>query len=285
MIGQGLVWLTYTDYVVLDEADRMLDMGFEEELLRIHKELPGTQQTLLFTATLMPEVIRVAEKYGKDYLKLVVGKELSPADTISHFVVPVAPGRKLEALVSVLRMHAGKTIVFFNTIKDVIHFSTELRKYGLMECTGIHSGKTQEQRNRAISDLREGRLKTLLGTDVAARGIDIPQVELVVNYDLPNNPEEYIHRIGRTGRAGYTGTALSFLGPRDAALLEGVESVLKHAIPRETRFPFAMKDGEARHEEHPAHGHGDRPRPHRGGRGGGPRRHGPGRPARPADGV
>ncbi|MBL8994118.1 MAG: DEAD/DEAH box helicase, partial [Spirochaetia bacterium] len=250
MLKSGLVWLNYTDYVVLDEADRMLDMGFEEELMDIHKDLPGTQQTLLYTATLMPEVLKVAEKYAKDYHRISIGKELSAAETVPHSVIVLHASEKYSALRRILKLHSGKTIVFFNTIKETIQVSEDLKREGFNEVVAIHSGKNQDQRNRAISDLREGKKRALLGTDVAARGIDIPLVELVINYDLPNNPEEYIHRIGRTGRAGYTGTAISFCAKRDEVYLDAIEKILKHPIDRETRLQFRLAESSAPRRRH-----------------------------------
>lgn len=259
MLKSGLVWLNYTDYVVLDEADRMLDMGFEEELMDIHKDLPGTQQTLLYTATLMPEVLKVAEKYAQDYHRITIGKELSAAETVTHSVIMLHASEKYAALRRILKLHGGKTIVFFNTIKETIQVSEDLKREGFSEVVAIHSGKNQEQRNRAISDLREGKKRALLGTDVAARGIDIPLVELVINYDLPNNPEEYIHRIGRTGRAGYTGRAISFCAKRDETYLDAIEKILKHAIDRETRLQFRLTESSGPR----MHSGSDQPRPRR----------------------
>ena len=229
MMSKGLVWLQYTEFVVLDEADRMLDMGFEEDLLAITKELPESYQCLLFTATLMPRVEQVANRYANNYEKIIIGKAVSSAKNVEHKLIQVAQQKKYSVLKQQLKTH-GRIIVFFNTIDAVRKTSEILKKDGYTDIESIHSGRTQEERERIITQLKEGKKRILLATDVAARGIDIPKVELVINYHIPNSPEEYIHRIGRTGRAGHKGQAVSFYSPKDKLLLEGVEKVLGEKI-------------------------------------------------------
>ena len=228
MIRSGLVWLEYTQFVVLDEADRMLDMGFEKELIEIHKELSGDQQTLLFTATLMPGVEQIALRYADQYKKILLGKPMTISSSIDHFLIHVSIREKLNKLKQLLRGSQGQTIVFFNTIKAVIEnhrkFQREKIHGGIIS---IHSGKSQEEREKTLNAFRKNQKRVLLATDVAARGIDIPQVDLILNYDLPTNPEEYIHRVGRTGRAGRKGIAKSFYTAKDKNRLAEIEKILK----------------------------------------------------------
>ena len=230
MMGNGLIWLEYTQFVVLDEADRMLDMGFEQELIKIHDELPSDQQILLFTATLLASVEKVALNYAKEYEKVIIGDRMAAAKNVNHSMIRLDLHKKYPALKKLLKENRGKIIVFFNTIRGVKEFTSKLRKDRFREVDCIHSGREQEERQQTISALKDGKKRILLATDVAARGIDIPKVELIINYDVPNNPEEYIHRIGRTGRAGHTGEAKMFVAPKDAKLLKSVEDILEKKI-------------------------------------------------------
>ena len=234
MISSGLVWLNYTELVVLDEADRMLDMGFEENLIDIHKELPGTQQALLFTATLLPSVEKIAANYAPDFEKILIGDAVATNKNVSHYIIKVDEKNKVSKLISMLKQNRGKTIVFFNTIRETLRFYSLLQKKGIRNIDCLHSGKSQQDREKTIADFRTGRKKILLATDVAARGIDVPYVELVINYQLPFNSEEYIHRIGRTGRAGNIGLAKSFYTERDRKLLTNIELILKQKLKFET---------------------------------------------------
>lgn len=230
VMKQGLVWLNYTDYVVLDEADRMLDMGFEPDLMQITEQLAGNQQTLLYSATMFPAVRKVAEKYGSNYEEITIGKPSTIAASVEHFIINVDSREKISVLKQILHRSTGKVIIFFNTIKETKEITEILNGAGMRDVSCIHSGKTQEQRQKVISDLREGHIRALLGTDVAARGIDVPNVELVVNCGLPNNPEEYIHRVGRTGRAGVKGIAVTLFSKRDERYLEPIEKMINLKI-------------------------------------------------------
>jgi len=230
MTSSGLIWLSYTDYVVLDEADRMLDMGFEKDLIQINNELSGTHQTLLFSATLFPEVKNIAHRYAGNYEEIAVGNPRSTANSVEHFLIKCQDHEKIQLLENIVRSTTGKKIVFFNTIKETIQITSLLQRKRIKMIGSLHSEKSQQERERTISELRSGIIKTLLGTDVAARGIDIPNVDMVINFTLPNNPEEYIHRVGRTGRAGKTGMAISMFTPKDSKYLAAIETVLKEKI-------------------------------------------------------
>jgi superfamily II DNA/RNA helicase len=230
MLNTGLIWLNYTGYVVLDEADRMLDMGFEEDLIKIHSQLSGTQQTVLFSATLFPNIKKIAQRYASAYEEIVIGNPTSVAGSVTHVVVEMRDTDRWEALVYLIRQNPGKTMVFFNTIRETIHVTNQLHKAGFRTVTCIHSKIDQSERERRITGFRENQFTVLLGSDVASRGIDIPNVELVINFDLPNNSEEYIHRVGRTGRAGKTGIAIGFYSDRDTKKLDAIEKLIAGKI-------------------------------------------------------
>jgi ATP-dependent RNA helicase RhlE len=236
MLSTGLIWLAHTEYVVLDEADRMLDMGFEEDLIKIHNELSGKHQTLLFSATLFPEIKKMAKRYASDYVEVTIGSPRSIAGSVEHVLVEMDTNEKLSALEFMIRQNRGKMIVFFNRIKDIDETLKKLRDRRVRGVNCIHSKRNQETREQLIADFRERHFSILLASDVAARGVDIPNVELVVNYDLPNNCEEYIHRVGRTGRAGQSGKAISFYSPRDSKNLMAIEKLIKDKIKRTKNY-------------------------------------------------
>ena len=230
MLSTGYIWLNYTGYVVLDEADRMLDMGFEEDLIKIHEHLSGTQQTVLFSATLFPNIKKMAKRYASDYEEIVIGNPTSVADTVEHVVVKITPEEKFKALIYLIDHHKGKMMIFFNTIRDTINVTHKLHKYRIQKVACIHSKIDQSAREATIAEFRDNRVRILLGSDIAARGIDVPNVDIVINYDIPNNSEEYIHRVGRTGRAGKVGKAISFCSPAEYRKLTAVEKLIEKKV-------------------------------------------------------
>jgi len=236
MLNTGLIWLNYTGYVVLDEADRMLDMGFEEDLIKIHSQLSGTQQTVLFSATLFPNIKKIAQRYASSYEEIVIGNPTSVAGSVTHVLVAVNESEKLTALQYLIRQNPGKMMVFFNTIRETINVTNKLNQARFNNISCIHSKIDQSERERRITSFRENRFNVLLGSDVASRGIDIPNVELVVNFDLPNNSEEYIHRVGRSGRAGKTGIAISFYSEKDKKKLDAIEKLIEGKIERRDSY-------------------------------------------------
>ncbi|RAP38960.1 ATP-dependent RNA helicase [Candidatus Marinamargulisbacteria bacterium SCGC AAA071-K20] len=240
MLGTGMIWLEHTQYVVLDEADRMLDMGFEEDLIKIKNQLTGNHQILLYSATLFPEVKKMASRYAADYQEIKIGNPGSIAGTVEHVLVEISDREKFHALEELISQNRDKMIVFFNTIRETDNVNKSLRRRRLKRVDCIHSKRAQETREQLISDFRANKLNVLLASDVAARGIDIPNVELVVNYDLPNNAEEYIHRVGRTGRAGKSGIAISFYSPKDEKYLLSIEKLIKCKIIRKKSIRDVM---------------------------------------------
>ncbi|RAP31457.1 hypothetical protein DID78_01310 [Candidatus Marinamargulisbacteria bacterium SCGC AG-343-D04] len=236
MLNTGLIWLNYTGYVVLDEADRMLDMGFEEDLIKIHEQLSGAHQTLLFSATLFPEIKKMAKRYASDYEEIIIGNPTSVAGSVEHVLVEMNDHEKLTALAYLLRKHRGKAMVFFNSINETSRVLKQLHRQKLYKLDCIHSKVVQSAREAVVASFRAGSIYALLCSDIAARGIDIPNVDLVINYDIPNNSEEYIHRVGRTGRAGKSGKAISFYSHKDKKKLVAVEKLIESKIKRKRDY-------------------------------------------------
>ena len=231
LIERKAVDLSQTQFLVLDEADQMLDLGFIHALRQIAPLLAKERQTMLFSATMPKHMNELADTYLKNPERVAVSRAGEVADKITqevHFVAGVA---KTEFLIEKLAEHRGDAAIVFARTK---HGSERLMK--ALEKSGyatdsVHGNKSQGQRQRAILSLRSGKIKVLVATDVAARGLDIPDVRFVYNYDLPNVPENYIHRIGRTARAGRDGRAIAFVAPDEMGELKDVEKVLKAEIP------------------------------------------------------
>jgi ATP-dependent RNA helicase DeaD len=225
--------LTNVKVVVLDEADEMLDMGFEEDLQAILDELPKVRQTALFSATLPPRIAKIAEKHLADPLRVTIAARSVEAGTLPNIrqaAYVVQRGLKEAALMRVLEWEQpASAIVFCRTRNEVEDLTHVLMRSGY-EPAALHGGLTQEQRDAVLKRFKEGALRVLVATDVAARGLHVENLSHVINFDLPTSPEVYVHRIGRTGRAGKEGVALSFLEPRESRLLQNVERLLKKKV-------------------------------------------------------
>ncbi len=206
--------LAQTGYLILDEGDRMIDMGFAPQLEVILKYLPKERQTLFFTATLPMKVKKLAEKYLNNPESIAVGNSDLPVDSIKQTIIQVASRDKDERLVDELNKRTGSVIIFAKTKRKTDELARYLDDYGFTVSL-IHGDRTQGQRNQALQNFKMGRYRILCATDVAARGIDVPSIEHVINYDLPMMVEDYVHRIGRTGRNGASGEAVSFVAPQD----------------------------------------------------------------------
>ena len=231
LIERKAVRFDQTRYLVLDEADQMLDIGFIHALRRLAKLLPRDRQTMLFSATMPKLMEELAESYLTDPVRVAVNPPGKAADKIEQGVHFVNQGDKATLLAEDLAKHPGElAIVFGGTKHGSEKLATLLHKWG-HKVAAIHGNKSQGQRERALASFRAGETQVLVATDVAARGLDIPEVAHVYNYDLPNVPENYVHRIGRTARAGRDGRAVAFCAPAEAGELRAIEKAMKAAIP------------------------------------------------------
>jgi ATP-dependent RNA helicase RhlE len=224
--------LSAVDVLTLDEADRMLDMGFLPALRRVVAALPRRRQTLLFSATLPEAVIRLSAEFTRDAVRVNVSAEHVVAATVTHQVHHVAVERKRETLTHILTQHgAAQALVFCKTKRGANRVGEDLLRCGVR--TGIiHGNKSQNARSRALDDFKTGRVRVLVATDIAARGLDIAHLPLVVNFDLPLVAEDYVHRVGRTGRAGQRGQAVSLVSASEAGLLRQIQQVVASPLER-----------------------------------------------------
>ncbi|OOY11066.1 DEAD/DEAH box helicase [Thioclava marina] len=250
---RGKLILTDVKVMVVDEADRMLDMGFIPDIERIFQLTPFTRQTLFFSATMAPEIERITNTFLHAPVRVEVARQATTSETITQKLVEITPARRdqtakakrelLRALISAEGETCTNAIVFCNRKVDVDIVAKSLQKYGF-DAAPIHGDLDQSQRMRTLDSFRDGSLKVLVASDVAARGLDIPAVSHVFNYDLPMHAEDYVHRIGRTGRAGRKGTAISIAVPQDEKFLSQIESLVKMEIPRaETPEGFELSEG------------------------------------------
>jgi ATP-dependent RNA helicase RhlE len=214
--------LSGIELLVLDEADRMMDMGFWPDVRRIIGAIPAIRQTLLFSATMPDEVVRLAREIVRDPKYVQVGQRSAPARTITHRAVVVTSSAKLEWLIQHLRRPEGPVLIFTRTKIGADRLARQLAGAGI-KCTALHADRTQDQRRAAVEGFRGGRYAALVATDIAARGLDIDGIHTVINYELPDSADVYVHRVGRTGRADEAGHAVTLVAPderHDLALLE-----------------------------------------------------------------
>jgi ATP-dependent RNA helicase RhlE len=233
LMGQGHISLKEIEILVLDEADRMLDMGFLPDIKRILTALPKTRQNLLFSATFSAEIKALANTLLKSPALIEVARSNSTHEAITQKIHPVDKNKKQALLAHLIKANDWQQVLVFTRTKHGANkLVTQLEKDGIT-CMAIHGNKSQSARTKALADFKSGKITALVATDIAARGIDIDQLPHVVNYDLPNVPEDYVHRVGRTGRAGSNGVAISLVCIDELVLLKDIEKLTKQTIPQE----------------------------------------------------
>lgn len=235
--ARGKVLLTGVQIFVIDEADRMLDMGFIPDIEEICKKLPFTRQTLFFSATMPPEIQRLTDTFLHNPERVEVARASSANTTIRQLLVKTAKDKKRDKLEQIIETESVKNaIIFCNRKRDVASLERALRKSGL-SAGAIHGDLDQSVRTKTLEGFRKGDIRLLVASDVAARGLDIPDVSHVFNYDVPTHAEDYVHRIGRTGRAGKSGTAYTLMTRDEAKYLAAIEKLLGSPIPQDEKAP------------------------------------------------
>ncbi len=271
---RGRLLLTGVELLVIDEADRMLDMGFIPDIERICKLVPFTRQTLFFTATMPPEIQRITEQFLHNPVRVEVSKPASTVANTTQLLVKTGrePHDKRDTLRRLIRTadNFKNAIIFCNRKREVAQLHRSLVRHGF-NAAALHGDLDQPARTAALDSFRKGEVALLIASDVAARGLDIPDVSHVFNFDVPHHADDYVHRIGRTGRAGKTGTAITVVAPTDQKSVAAIEKLIGQPIPWMSGQPEPPASRETSDERH---GRGERPsrdgRRPRGGRGSSP---------------
>jgi len=239
-MNQGNIILAFMKIVILDEADRMLDMGFQPQIERILKHIPKDRQTMFFSATIPPEIIKI----GTAHMKLPINIEIAPSGTVAERVIQelfiVKSDSKRKLLEKILAQYKGSVLLFSRTRRSAARITRFIREMGY-RAAEIHSDRSLGQRREALEGFKTGRYRVLVATDIASRGIDVTGIELVINYDLPEEAENYVHRIGRTARAGHEGRAISFATPDQKDDIRNIERIIKAALPISSHPEFAAE--------------------------------------------
>ncbi len=242
LMNQGYISFRDLDYVVLDEADQMLDMGFIHDIRKIIAKLPPQRQSLFFSATMPKDIVELSRKMLGDFERVTIKPQQATAEKVEQGVYFVSKRNKVKLLVHLLEERPRASVLVFSRTKHGANKIVKKLAQADIKSAAIHGNKSQTARQKALGDFKDGKLKVLVATDIAARGIDVEELSLVINYDLPNVPETYVHRIGRTGRASASGIALSFCDKEERPYLRSIEKLIKQAVPRMPEHQFVDAD-------------------------------------------
>jgi ATP-dependent RNA helicase RhlE len=242
LMNQGFISISDVEIFVLDEADRMLDMGFIHDVKKLLAALPRKKQTLFFSATMPPEIVKLSKSILHNPQKVEVTPESSTVDAIQQGLYFVDKGNKKNLLIDVLQDHSIKSALVFTRTKHGANKVVKLLNGSNIQAEAIHGNKSQAARQKALGNFKDQLTRVLVATDIAARGIDVDELQYVINYEIPNIPETYVHRIGRTGRAGSDGTALSFCDAQEKAYLRDIEKLIGKKIPVIDEHDFPLVD-------------------------------------------
>lgn len=249
LMDQGFISLQDIKYFVLDEADRMLDMGFINDIKKLLVKLPKKRQTLFFSATMPPKIQKLSEEILINPKKVAVNPVSSTAETIQQSLYMTNKSSKNDLLLHILDNAEMVQVLLFSRTKHGADKIVRNLQKKRIKSAAIHGNKSQNQRQKALNDFKDGRIRLLVATDIAARGIDIDKLQYVINYDIPNEPETYVHRIGRCGRAGEEGVAISICEPEENAYVRDIEKLIKQKIEVIEENPYPQTDRPMNAEE------------------------------------
>lgn len=242
LMNQGFISFRDLEHVVLDEADQMLDMGFIHDIKKIIAKLPPKRQSLFFSATMPKDIVELSRKMLGDFERVTIKPEQATAEKVEQGVYFVSKANKPKLLIHLIKENPENTLIVFSRTKHGANKIVKKLDQAGIRSAAIHGNKSQTARQKALKAFKDGDLKVLVATDIAARGIDVEDLSLVVNYDLPNVSETYVHRIGRTGRANASGIALSFCDKEERAYLRDIEKLIKQSVPRMPEHQFVDAD-------------------------------------------